>query len=393
VIPIVIEGTYDGAVSGGFSLDFTTTDAQTKAVAIIFAGLTKAATGQCSFSDSAPSHENVGAAGDLFEPDLVIFRSTDSTLNVNTANGTLALGFATNTSPIQQVSSYVNWDELNDPTDSDGYIRSDAASSAFNGTTRTLMDRFAVTSFDSTGFNGQAADVTGAGDTALANYLALKFSGAVTLGAVNEAVSASTGAKSFTGLGFTPDLVFGMSTLLESIGSIIDGPTASAAGHFVTGVYGDRAYTVQNQEGLNIGGAVVTLAQTRQEDAAVLTYDHLGSVAQRASWNGGVSGGFSLSFSVADEPGHLTLMGIQLEQTPLVTSESVLISEGAVLLLIETLEPDAEAVEVSDQALLSEATAEVTGPDAVNRKRGHTALGGAEAGRTEGGGPAEGLTA
>jgi hypothetical protein len=137
----------------------------------------------------------------------------------------------------------------------------------------------------------------------------------------------------------------------------------------------------------------VTLAQTRQEDAAVLTYDHLGSVAQRASWNGGVSGGFSLSFSVADEPGHLTLMGIQLEQTPLVTSESVLISEGAVLLLIETLEPDAEAVEVSDQALLSEATAEVTGPDAVNRKRGHTSLGGAEAGRTEGGGPAAGLTA
>lgn len=387
--PATIEAVYDSSVSGGFRLNFTTASAQTKATAIIFAGLTKAATGAASFT-TVGGHESVGTGVDPFEPDLVIFRPSDDLLNTDSAGGvggTMALGFATNTSPIQQVCAYVNVDELVDPTDADGYVSSDHCSVALNSTSR-VTQRISITSFDSTGFNGIAD--TG---TPQANYLALKFSGAVTIGAVNESVAASTGSQSFTGLGFTPDLVFGISTLMTSLDTLTDGPTASCAGEFVTGVYGDRAYTAHNEEGLNIGGAVVTSAHTRHEDAGVLTYEHQGSVSQRGTWNGGVSGGFAINFSVADDAGYLTLLGIQLEQTPLVApSESVFISDGAVLLLSETLVGDTEGVSVADSAVLLGVDVAITGPDAVNRRRGSTAQGGPLRGKTEGGGPLFGST-
>lgn len=382
VTPLSIVANYDSATAGGFVLNFTTTDAHAKCTAIIFAGLTNAVTGDCSFSDAGGSHEDTGDGVDFFEPDLVIFRSSDNVVNGNTANATLALGFATNTSPIQQVSGYVNWDELADPTDSDGFLRSDCCSGGFIGDRGVAMDRFQVTSFDSTGFNGIAID-TGGLNSPQANYLALKFSGQFSIGCLNAAISASTGNQDFTGFGFSPNLVLGMSTLMTSVDTLTDGATASAAGYFVTGDYGERAYTVHNEEGLNIGGAVVTDTHTRQEDVGLLTYEHGGTIAQRATWVGGISGGFRLSFSTATA-GYMTVLGIGLAIPPVVTSETEQISDSVVAFLNRTL-VFSETVQISDAVVLDTMdVSDTEGPAGwtyeARAERGTALTGGAEAG-------------
>lgn len=305
---------YDAAIAGGFRLDFTQTDVQATCTAIIFAGLTEAAVGSCTHNDGGSTHEDVGESP-FFEPDLVVFRSSDNVLTSDTLNATMALGFALNIAGIPQVSAYLNWDNGADPTDSDGFYRSDACSSAFIGDRLVAMDRFGITSFDSTGWNAIAVD-TGGSNSPQANYLALKFSGAVRLACANLAVAASTGDQTFNSFGFTPDLVLGMSHLMTAVDTLTDGATASAGGLFVTGRYGSRAYSIRNEEGLNLNPAVSN-AHTRQGDHAVLALDHLGNVVQQASWVGASgSGGFILNFSTASQAGTLTALGIQLIPNP-----------------------------------------------------------------------------
>jgi hypothetical protein len=375
---------YDSAVAGGFVLDFTTTDVQAKCTAIIFAGLSKAAAGACTFSDAGETHEEVGAAADQFEPDVVIFRSSDNVVNGATPNGTLALGFATNTDAIQQVSAYVNWDDRIDPTDSDGFLRSDCASGGFIGDRGVAMDRFQVTSFDATGFNGIAID-TGDGNSPQANYLALKFSTPVHLACANLAVSASTGAQDFT-VGFPPRLVLGMSTLMTTLDTLIDGATASAAGYFVTGELGERAYTVHNREDLNLN-PTTSDAHTRQEDVGVLTYEHTGSIAQRATWDQALTSGFRLNFSVATA-GYLTALAIGFFE---VDTETVEIADGAVLLAEDndlTL-VTSEVVEISESF---DSEADTVASLANQTRLGRTTQAGAQRGSTLQAGPIMGRT-
>jgi len=360
---------YDSSITNGVRINFTQVDVTIDVTMLLFAGLSKAAVGDCTFNDVGGTHEDVGKAADLFSPDLVIFRSSDNTVNADTANGTLALGFAVNRPTIQQVSSYINWDDRADPTDSDGFIRSDCCSGGFIGDRGVAQDRFQVTSFDSTGFNGIAID-TGGANSPQANYLALKFSGAVRISCKNITASSSTGNQTFNNFGFVPDIVFGQSTLMTSTDTLIDGSTASSGGHFVTGKYGSRAMTLCNQEGLDIGVGVPTVAKTRQEDVAMLTYTHDKQIAQRATWVGGSgTDSFTLNFTVATS-GIFTALGLAfgLKETEsvtvgdtqafaaehkLVATESVLVSDelsSRILLLA------AESVLISDSFVLDTTT-------------------------------------
>ncbi|NOT45599.1 MAG: hypothetical protein HOP14_13430 [Acidobacteria bacterium] len=306
--PIAVAA-YSASIAGGVRMNFTTSAIDLKVTAILFAGLARAYTDDCS-STSAGVHESVGGTTD-FEPDLVVFAATSNALNTNQADAIPNIGFALNKAGIPQVCAVVNADDATEPSDADGYTRTDAAFTAFLGGIRTTPEHSVVTSFDSTGFN----HTSNAGSPA-AHYLALKFSGAVRMACAHLAAPGSTGVAAFNAFGFTPDLVLGMSTLLGSLDTLIDGPTASCSGFFVTGRHGSRSYTWHHEEGLTLGGAVVANANSRQEDVAVLTYEHTGGIAQRATWAGASGGGgFLLDFSVATA-GHLTALGIQLAPNP-----------------------------------------------------------------------------
>lgn len=302
----IVRAQYDSSIAGGVRLNFSVTTIQCKVTAILFAGLSRAYVSEDN-SNTTSAHEPVGGTTD-FEPDLLIFLGSDGTLNVAQNDAQLSLGFALNKAGLPQVSAYVNADDATEPTDADGYVNSARAIGDLNVSTRA-REIMSVTSFDATGFNHIA-------DAGIVNwhYLALKFSGAFRMAVANMVVSGSAGDQTFNDFGFTPDLVFGMSTLLGSVDTLIDGATASCSGYFVTGRYASRAYTWHHQEGLS--GTGVWVAHSRQEDVAVLTYDHTGSVAQRATWVGGSgSGGFILNFSTATA-GFLTALGIQLIPTP-----------------------------------------------------------------------------
>jgi hypothetical protein len=337
---VSLVATYDSTIPNGVKIKFNTTKSGVKVTAILFAGLSKAATGDCTFTQPAPSHENVGKATDLFQPDLLIFIPADNVVNADTLNGVVTIGYALNKSGIPQISSYANWDDSTDPTDADGYYRTDCCSAAFTGTVRTTMDRFQVTSFDSTGFNGQAVV---AATSPQANYLALKFSGNVRMAIAHFSVAASTGLQNFTDFGFSPALVFGMSHLMTTADTLTDGATTAASGYFVTGGYGSRAVTGCNQEGLNINPAP-TVARTRQGDHALLLLTDTASVAQQAEFSGPITNGFVLNFSTATNVGTLTALGLQLGHS---FQETESISESVTLLLDRYIFSETETISES----------------------------------------------
>lgn len=311
VTTTVIEAAYSASVAGGVELNFTTVAAgpiRTRMTVILFAGLARAAVGTES-SSVVSSHEDVGAvAAGFFRPNVVIFAPSDSSLNAATPDACPALGFAVDLAAIQQVCAHLSMDDAVATTDSDGDVRSANAYSIFSARAAQTVT---VSSFDSTGYN----KIASAGSPQ-ATYLALKFSGNVRIAAANMQVAAATGLQPFNAFTFTPDLVFGMATLFASLDTLTDGATASAFGFFVTGRYGSRAYTGHLQEGQALSGGSPSHAHTRQEDVALLLYNHTGTIVQRATWAGpSGAGGFRLDFSTASAGGFMTALGIQLLPT------------------------------------------------------------------------------
>lgn len=306
---------FDSAIAGspggaGVRLNFSTRTIQLKFTVILFHGLSRAYTDECSGATGG-THENVGGTT-KFQPDLVIFAASSQAVNVNLPDASPNIGFALNKTGLPQVCAYVDADDATEPTDADGFVRSANAYGHFVNAGSRAGEFSTVTSFDSTGFNH-----TSSAGTPDAHYLALKFSGAFRMACANLAVAAATGLQAFNDFGFTPDVVLGMSTLLASLDTTTDGATASTSGYFVTGRYGSRAYTWHHEEGITLAGAVVANAHSRQGEAAVLQYNHTGTVVQKASWVGGSgSGGFVLDFSTASAGGFLTALGIQFVPSP-----------------------------------------------------------------------------
>lgn len=306
----VITAEYSASIAGGVRLNFPTVAAgpvQTKCTVILFAGLARASTGSGTSSVGGVAAP-VGSPT-TFEPHVVLFLNSNNAVNTLQNDAIPNLGVAVNTSPIEQVASFQSWDDATEPTDSDGYLRDDAPIAHFAGAITRAME-WASIAFTSTGFT--ATSTAASPDF---HYLALRFSGNVRFAARHLTVTGSTGVQTFP-LDFTPDLVFGMSSLLTSTNTLVDGATASAMGYFVTGRYGSRAYTAHVEEGKTNVAAASFNAHTRQEDVAVLTYEHAGTIAQRATWLGATgSGGFALDFSTATA-GTLTVLAIQLVPNP-----------------------------------------------------------------------------
>lgn len=321
-VSVVTIAEFSAAIAGGVELNFTTRTEQVKCTAILFAGLSRSAIGNCTFTDGGITHEDVGNAGTgEFQPDLLVFLSSDTSLDAGgVSNGQPKIGFAINpASGIQQISAYLNIDLGTDPTAADGYYRTDCATAGFIGNRVAEMDRIQITSFDSTGFNATAID-TGSGNSPQANYLAIKWadSSRIRTALAHLPVAASAGNQTYNTFGFTPDLVFGMSHLM-TVADTLDGVEANtcSAGYFVTGRHGSRAVSVHHDHGHTIDSGAQTDANTRQGDHAVLTLTGLGAVAHQASWVGGSgSGGFILNFATAAQAGTLTALGIQVIPEP-----------------------------------------------------------------------------
>ena len=312
---------YDSSIAGGVRLSFTQCDVDVTLTVLLLAGLAKAATGGATFNDTGASHEDVGAPADLFEPDLLLFLPSANNLGADQADGILTLGYALNQGGTPQISAHSNWDDSTDPTDADGFYRTDCASSALGGVSPSrlvIQDRFQVTSFDSTGFNGIAID-TGDLNSPQANYLALKWTNPsrVRMAIAHLSVAASTGLQAFNSFGFTPDVVLGMAHLLTTPDTMTDGATAAAGGYFLTGRHGSWAYSVCEQEGLDVGGAVNSVAKTRQGEHAVLSLTDSAGIAFEAEWAGPTgAGGFYLDFTTANNAGTLTALGLQIIPAP-----------------------------------------------------------------------------
>lgn len=332
---------FSAAISGGVELNFTTVDATNpvKVTAILFAGLADASIRRVTSSLTATVNEDVGESP-FYTPDVLVWFGVGGA-GADTADAATTLGFTVRRTPIQQASACSDLDDTTEASNADGEVAT--ASSIIGHSATRVMSRIAVSAFDASGFDF-------AGDNGAANigaqYLALKFSGNFRASCAAMALPSSTGEASFNDFGFTPGLVFGMSTVLATADSTTDGATAGASGFFVTGSYGSRALTVHGQAGLS-GTGISFNCHHRAEDVGLLTYEHTGTVAQRATWAGpSGAGGFILDFSVATT-GYMVALGIQLGLSESDTEE---ISDQAVFAAATAL---AETEEITDSVVLS----------------------------------------
>jgi len=365
-------------IAGGVTLSFTTVTggAQVQGKAIIFAGDSmRSWGGLVETSSTTPTQFDVGPTvpgDDFFQPDLVIVMPTLNSLDAATRSGNGEAGFGCVVSGAQ-VSASVNFRAGVEPSEVDGVVRSARGNCCFRDLARTQCGHTFALNAD--GFEVTAATTNGT----RGRYLAIKFGGLFNVGAVNESVSGSTGVQNFTGLGFTPDVVLGFSTLMTSLDTLTEDETAAAGGYFIASSGASRAASIREEEA-HTGVSVVS---ARQGDHALLTLDHLGAVAHQATWNGGISGGFSLNFSTATA-GKMTLLGIGLALAPVVTTETVEISDSVIAFLNRTLVLT-ETVEISDAVVLDTMdVSDTEGPQGwtyeARAERGTALSGGAEAG-------------
>ena len=307
----VIAAQYSASIAGGVRINFSTTTVQAKCTAILFAGSARVAVGAVAASTIGAA-ESVGSAGNEFRPDLLVFLPSDGGTNSNTVDATMALGFVLDQPGTPQISAFSNVDDGTEPTDADAAIDSTRGYVILGPARARQFVSIAITA---TGFT--ATSTVGTPDAA---YLAIKWadSARVHVGVANMAVAASTGVQAFNSFGFTPDVVFGMATLLTSLDTLVDGPTAAVSGLFAFGRGGyQRAYAVRYDEGLTVPADGTTHATSRQGDHALLMMDDTGTVVQQASYLGASgSGGFLLNFSTASAAGYMTALGIQIIPSP-----------------------------------------------------------------------------
>jgi hypothetical protein len=317
----------DSVIAGGVRLSFTTvaSGVEIDVTAILFAGSAmRTYGGVASTTSTTPAQVDVGGAGTEFQPDLLITTSSFQGLDAaaRTEIPSAGLGFVT---ALAQKVTHVNWRGGTEPSEVDGVVRSDRGGAGFFGLSRPECGH--VFALNADGFT-----VAGTNTTATrSRFLAIKFGDTQQIAALNLAISGSATDQDFT-TGFSPTLLIGCSSLMASQDTQTEDETASAVGYFITGPLGSRATTVREEEGLTGVSAV----SGRQGDDALLTYNHLGAVAQRASWVSALATGFRLNFSTATA-GHMTVLAIGPVAQLAVVSETENITESVVAFLNQTL--------------------------------------------------------
>lgn len=374
----VISARFSAAVSGGVRLLFDTTTVQGKGVALLFAGLSESAVNEYGASTSEEQVTVPASGGGQFQPDAIIWLTHDHPGGSPfEAEAQPNLGFSVRDgSSVVNRCAFLNLDDGGTTVNADGAVRNDASFGWLNLTTRAA-EYGGVTEFNATGFKAQA------NASIVTSWLALKFSGTTTAGTEAMSVAASTGTQALSGLGTSPEVVFGMATRLTSTNTLVDGSDAAAFGYFMFSTAEAKAYTSRFRR------TTATEASTRQEDAALLLYNNAGSVVQRATLASLDADGFSLSFSVGSEAGTILAIGFGGGTQTKVSDDAEQIADGHILNLISYL-AISDSVSISDVlggTILADGLTSLNDTGAVfggGAAKGTVLQGGAKAGVVEG---------
>lgn len=375
---IDVEVSAVAAISGGVRLTFGTgtTGGPIKITAILFAGLSRAWASIESLSTVLTSVDTGSIS--TFRPDMLVVVGSPGNFGALVDDFRAQIGFVVGSTHKGQA---VRLDRGLTTPDADGIVDSGEVPFMTVGAAASAIG--ATFTLDATGYDTQLTTGT---TTCPVTVLALKFSSAVRLATSNFAVSGSPGAQSFA-VGFRPQLVLGMSSLISAEDSLTDGATASTATYFAFTDAAARAYGASHNEGSALSGAAPSLARSIQGDFALLALASDGSVAQQATLTSMSATGFNLSFATATA-GRLSALALGFFE---VDGESIQISDGAVLDAEVTTGYiiGAEVVQISDAVALDETDiVHLTGQEPLGR----TAQAGAQRGSTIQAGPALGRT-
>jgi hypothetical protein len=286
------------AIAGGVQLNFPVVTSRSRITAILFAGVARSWVSTPGIT-TISAHENTGGTGQMFQPDLLVVAGSDGAFGGLADDFRAQLGFVVGSS---QVGSAVDIDRGTNPTRADAVVDSTRVPFLIFGSSGGL-ERVNFT-IDSTGYN--AVSSSGSPDVTV---MAIKFSGPFRAACDNLAISNSTGVQSFP-LGLRPRVVLGMSTLVATEDSVVNGATAAAAGFFTFTAKAARAYT-----GRHSITATPGTATSLQGDYALATLSDTGGIAQRAIVSSIDESGFALDFTEATV-GFMSVLGIEFGPSP-----------------------------------------------------------------------------
>lgn len=367
------EASFHTALANGVRINWDTAPSSAFTVTcILFGGTTNARVGNAS-GTGAGTVVNIG-----YRPDVaIVISGSFSVSSPSTTNNDCypSLGFAVDDGSDTQKSIYGNWDNLVPTTDADAIVSTTRVGGDIVGSTG--VNNSLALAFSATGFTMTAA--SGSPDFI---YLALEFSAVTVFKTAIETLPSGTGTQAFTGLGVGPYLVLGGANLLTTEDSVVDGAGAStfAAFAFTPTVYG--AASLSAQEGLALGTSV---ANSYSAAKALALLNHTGTVAVEAAFSSIDPTGFTLNFTTATA-GRMVVLGIQQPQAIRVLPETVQVDDSRVLLLA-TKAVTSETVLVTDGALMLEQAA----VSLEESPRGLISSGGVARGDIVAGGAARGL--
>jgi hypothetical protein len=292
-------------VAGGIELTSQVITNQTKAAALLFAGVARAVIGQIG-ATTVLQNEAV-ATPSTFRPHLIIIMGDAGAWTAAPTFGNDArasLGFVIDDGASSQVAFGADWDNGQTITDGDAEASTNRGSVCFEPTGRAINRvQFIITA---TGFSHQVVSGT---DNQNLVYLAIQFTNKPDLFVGNLATPAGTGPAEFLTPGVVPRVVLGTIHQLAALDTPTDGAQAGGFGRFAFTRSNARAYGLFSQEGVDCAGAGSTNAGSRQGDHAVLSLSNTGTVAQQADLLSLEPGRFLLNFTTATA-GWLTCLAI-----------------------------------------------------------------------------------
>jgi len=288
-------------IANGFRITWDDTpDAAYRMTIILFGGTANLVVAQANVP-TTPTLENIG-----FEPDLVFFHSQHGNYGGGPAAATLdydsGLGAAVNDGSETQASLVLDWETLTEPTVTESYLSTLEGLGELNG---GVAGQGIVTAFSASGFTWDSN-----GSSIPAQYLALEFTDVRTAMVVVETLPGTTGNQAFTGLGFRPELVLAIATLVTTEDAVLAAsplPGSEAICAFTESE--EYSHSAYSEQGLTIANPPTSNAQSHAENEALYLPDDAGVVAAEATFVSMDELGFTLNFSTATA-GRMIVIGI-----------------------------------------------------------------------------------
>lgn len=286
---VEVQAEFSAWITNGVRINVTTAGSAFLGTCVLFAGSDLSAhANNVNLGDTLNLETNITAPG--FEPDIVFASIGGELISLGDQSSTWeqSVGIVENGASIVQRTHIVRWNNGSASGDPVAHIRNDAGCGRlFSAGGLDWRGEFA--NFDASGFS--VISRNGGANDAQFCYLALALGGVASFSLDTEASPTSTGNNATTNPGFTPQVVVGVQSYLQSFNS--------ADGSADAGAWGISAFTGSTELCVSVAdenAAGTTNTQSYTDTDAIDVPNDDGTVALEASFVSMDANGYTLNW-------------------------------------------------------------------------------------------------